>query len=769
MPDKFVIWISEIDKEDIPLVGGKGANLGELAKIGMPVPPAFIVTAQAYFYFLEKTRLSTKIRDYLSFLDSNDPDSLNQVSANIRKSILSSAIPPEISQKIMESYSRLGSFLRPSLVAVRSSATAEDLPTASFAGQQETFLNVKGEASVVDKVRRCWASLWLPRAIFYRKEQKFDHFKVGIAVPVQKMIQSEESGVIFTINPVNNEKNTIIIEAVYGLGETIVQGQIIPDHYEVDKNTRKILRKEISTQDKMLTKEGLENRMADVPKKLRALQKINDEQILKLAFLAKKIEDHYFFPQDIEWAIEKNNIYIVQTRPVTTIKAIDDKEESEENEIKPSTRSLIPILKGIGASPGIISGPAKIIHSAKELDKVLRGEVLVTEMTNPDFVPAMKRAIAIITDEGGRTAHAAIVSRELGIPCIVGSKTGTKILKSGDVVTVNGKTGEVFRDGIINGKEKQKDNTKEEKKAANSLSIKDLRTATKVYVNLGEPERAGEISKLSVDGVGLLRAEFMMANIGIHPKKIIKNHRESLFIQKLSTDIATFCETFSPRPVVYRTSDFKTNEYRNLEGGKEFEPEESNPLLGFRGAFRYLADPKVFELELEAIKDVRNKKGFKNLWVMLPFVRSPRELLEAKKIMAGAGLTRSSSFKIWLMVELPVNVILLEKFIETGIDGVSIGSNDLTMLILGVDRDNSEVAKDFNEEDPAVLWALEKTVKTCQKYQITSSVCGQAVSDYPDLVEKLVSWGVTSVSVNPDALERTREIIYEKEKRLVLT
>jgi len=389
-------------------------------------------------------------------------------------------------------------------------------------------------------------------------------------------------------------------------------------------------------------------------------------------------------------------------------------------------------------------------------------------MTNPDFVPAMRKTAAIITDKGGRTAHAAIVSRELGIPCVVGTKEATKILKNGEVVTVNGTTGEVFRGGRLGI-----ENLKLEIKNKNipQLPITNyqlpIKTATKVYVNLAEPERAKEIAKLPVDGVGLLRAEFMIAQIGIHPKKIIKDRKQKMFVDKLSSNLSIFCEHFNPRPVVYRTTDFKTSEYRNLKGGEDFEPKEENPLIGYRGAYRYLADPDVFELELEAIKVVRNKNGFKNLWLMIPFVRTPKELQEIKKIIAGAGLLRSPSFKIWLMVEIPSNVILLEKFIEVGIDGVSIGSNDLTMLILGVDRDNAEIASSFNEQNPAVLWALEKIIKTCQKYGITSSICGQAPSDYPDLVEKLVRWGITSVSVNPDAIERTREIIYETEKKLV--
>ncbi len=763
MPEKFVVWIDKVDKEDVPSVGGKGANLGEMAKIGIPVPSAFIVTAQAYFYFLDEAGLRPKIKNYLKEVNFSDPDSVEQASNHIRQAILSTSIPKEISAEIIKSYLKLGSFLKEALVAIRSSATAEDLPTASFAGQQETFLNVSGEAAVVEKVRRCWASLWLPRAIFYRQENKFDHFKVGIAVPVQKMIQSETSGVIFTLDPLTNEKGKIVIEAVYGLGEMIVQGAVIPDRYEVNKEKLTVLKKDVSSQDKMLVKRGQENLQIDVPKSLNKEQKISDEEIIKLAKLAKKIEQHYFFPQDIEWAIEKGKIYIVQTRPVTTIQKT--KATQEKTDELSTTRKLTPFLTGIGASPGIASGPVKLIYSAKEIGNVLQGDILVTEMTNPDFVPAMKKAVAIVTDQGGRTAHAAIVSRELGIPCVVGAKTATKSLKTGEVVTVNGATGEVFRGGRTESRKHKQSFSSNQVESSKQKPTLNLKTATKIYINLAEPEKAEEMAKLPVDGVGLLRAEFMMAQIGTHPKKIILDKKQEMFIDKLAENLTTFCQAFGSRPVVYRATDFKTNEYRNLKGGEDFEPVEANPLLGYRGAFRYRADPAVFELELEALKKVR-EKGFKNLWLMIPFVRTPLELIEVKKIVAAAGLVRSPSFKIWLMVEIPANVILLEKFIEAGIDGVSIGSNDLTMLILGVDRDNAEVARDFNEQDPAVLWALEKTVKTCQKYGITSSICGQAPSDYPGLVEKLVGWGITSLSISPDALERTKEAVYETERRL---
>ncbi|MGB9706620.1 MAG: phosphoenolpyruvate synthase [Microgenomates group bacterium] len=758
--DKNILWFKEIDKEDIPLVGGKGANLGEMANFDIPVPQGFVITARAYFDFLKENKLEPKIKDILEKINPQDPQSFNEASQKIKNLIISGKISPSLAKEIIDNYLKLGGLLRQALVAIRSSATAEDLPQASFAGQQASFLNIKGEANVVEKIKECWASLFEPRAIFYRQEKGFDHFKVGIAVIVQEMVPAEISGVMFTCDPVTNQKNRIVIEAIWGLGEYIVQGKVTPDLYIVDKSSLEILDRQVVKQTIQLIKVGDLNKQTNVPKKLQLRRKLTDSQIIELAKIGKKIHQHYFYPQDIEWTFHKGKFYIVQTRPVTTI----EKEKGKRKKEKVIKRK--PILKGQAASPGIASGPVNIIKSAKEINKIKTGDVLVTPMTNPDFVPAMKKVAAIVTDKGGQTSHAAIISRELGVPCVVGTQTATKILKNGQIVTVNGTKGEVYQGGMISkisNIKYQISNIREQPLAA--ISHKILKTATKIYVNLGEPQLAKEIAQRNVDGVGLLRAEFMIAQIGVHPKKIIKDRKQKLFVEKLSSDISIFCDAFYPRPVVYRATDFKTNEYRNLVGGKAFEPEEENPLLGFRGAFRYITNPEVFELELQAIKEVRKK--YNNLWLMIPFCRTPKELQEVKKIVVAQGLIRSPSFKLWLMVEIPSNVILLKDFIKVGIDGVSIGSNDLTMLILGADRDNAELANVFNEQNPAVLWALEKTIKTCQKFKITSSICGQAPSTYSDLVEKLVDWGITSISLNPDAIETTRQIVYEAEKRKI--
>lgn len=748
--NNLVVWFKDVDKDDIDIVGGKGANLGEMVKAGFPVPNGFIVTSYAYFQFIRENNLTTKIKHLLQTANYDKPDSLNQISNHIKKLILQGTVTEELKKSIFSSYRALGGTFKDALVAVRSSATAEDLPGASFAGQQETYLNVQGEANVLHAIKEAWGSLFNARAIFYRHEKHFDHFKVGIAIPVQKMVSSEKSGIMFTIDPVTNDKKKVVIEAIFGLGEMIVQGQVTPDHYEVEKESMKIVLKDIATQSVELKKVGKLNKEVKLSSNIGKRQKLTDSEIIKLAEIGKKLEKHYYFPQDSEWAIEKNTIYIVQTRPVTTI--TKQRKEAQIDKYTPV------ILRGAPASPGIASGATKVLLTAKEIDKIQKGEILVAPQTNPDFVPAMKKAAAIVTEMGGRTSHAAIVSRELGIPAIVGAEHATKLLKTGMVVTVNGAKGEVYKGSLVDTNSSS---------VQSSVLHSKIRTHTKVYVNLAEPELASRTATLDADGVGLLRAEFMMAQIGVHPKKMIHDGKKQQFIHQLAEGLEAFCSAFNPRPVIYRASDFKTNEYRNLIGGKAYEPIEPNPMLGYRGAYRYINDPEVFKLELEAIKLIRNKKGLKNLWMMIPFVRTVRDLIEVKKIISQAGLYRSPTFRLWMMVEIPANVILLDKFIYAGIDGISIGSNDLTMLILGTDRDNSEVAKEFDEKNEAVLWALEHAIKTANKYKITASLCGQAASQYPSLVEKLVEWGITSVSVSPDAVENTRHTILEIEKRLL--
>jgi len=746
---KIIAWFDEVTKDDIPLVGGKGANLGEMVHARIPVPPGFIVTADAYFKFLKTSKFTDEIRRYLEDLDVNDSKRLQEVSSLIKDRIYSIPMPPDIVKEIKDAYRKLGQ----GLVAVRSSATAEDLPEASFAGQQRTFLNIQGEDEVVAAVQGCWSSLFEPRAIFYRQEHGFDHFRVGIAVPVQKMVQSETSGVMFTVEPLSNDTTKILIEAIYGLGEAIVSGDVTPDQYLLDKNGIRIIDKKIHKQEWQLMKNAKapigeleQNIKIPVPPSKQAKQKLADKDIVALAKVGKMIEDLYQFPQDIEWAKDGKQLFLLQTRPVTTLKP------KEETKTLPKIEAKA-ILTGIAACPGIAVGPVKIVE-ASQIDKVKNGDVLVAEMTTPDFVPAMKRATAIVTDRGGRTAHAAIVSRELGIPCVVGTEVATKTLSDGQEITVDGSRGEVY-DGKV-----------AEPTAAvpTVITQERIKTKTRIYVNLAEPELAEVVAARHVDGVGLLRAEFMIAQIGGHPRYMLHEGKGEQFMEMLSRNITTFAKAFNPRPVVYRTTDFKTNEYRNLRGGDKYEEFEENPMLGYRGCSRYTREPEVFRLEVDAIKKVC--QYYDNLYVMIPFVRFVDEMARIKRFLVAEGLYQFPNFKLWMMVEVPSNVFLIDKFIDVGIDGISIGSNDLTQLILGIDRDNPKLAQQFDERNEAVLMGIEKVIKVSNSKGITSSICGQAPSVYPELTENLVRWGINSVSVSPDMIDETRRIVAAAEAKL---
>lgn len=769
MSDKLIVWFEEVDKNDVGLVGGKGANLGEMTSAGLPIPYGFVVTANAYFEFIKSAKLERKISDILSMVNFENPHELQQASRHIQQLIMQADIPHHLIEEILQHYEelpvkearyhklsmstakrafrKLKQIYKPTLVAVRSSATAEDLPNASFAGQQETYLNVQGDVHLIQKVKECWASLFTERAIYYRHNQGFDHFRVGLAAVVQRMVESEKSGIAFSIDPVTNNKDMIVIEAIFGLGEYIVQGKVTPDHYEVDKRSFVITKKENKYQNLKYVKHGTNNVEIRLSKKQGIKPKLTDEEITNVAVLVKDIEKHYYFPQDTEWAIENGKVFIVQARPITTL---NQKQEAS------GVAAEHPILIGAPASPGIATGPVSIIHSPNEIDKIKKGDIMVAPQTNPDYVPAMKKAAAIVTEKGGRTSHAAIVSRELGIPAVVGTETATRVLKNGETVTVDGQHGEIYKGS------KHMASAKSQSKKSEEVHHK---TLTKVYVNLAEPDQAAKVAKLDADGIGLLRAEFMIAEIGVHPKEFIKRKKEKVFVSRLTHDLLSFVKPFSPRPIVYRATDFKTNEYSHLVGGKEFEAHEENPMLGFRGAFRYITNPDIFGMELEAIKNVWNM-GYNNLHLMIPFVRAPWELIKVKQIVTQHGMFELPGFKFLIMVEVPACALNLEQFIEVGISGVSIGTNDLTMMLMGVDRDNAEVASVYDERTPIVVSVLEHIVETCTKHGITSSICGQAASDYPDLVERLVEKGITSVSVNPDAVYRTRENIYQIEKKI---
>jgi len=766
---KQVVWFSEVGKADIPLVGGKGANLGEMTKAGLPVPQGFIVTADAYFRFVREKKIDAYIAKWTKGLDPEDSKKLNKIALELQKAMKNFALPTELVREIERAYDTM----KHGAVAVRSSATAEDLPDASFAGQQATFLNIEGKQALIKAIRECWASLFEARAIYYRTVNNFDHMKVGIAVPVQKMVQSEVSGIMFTVDPVGEDTGKITIDAGLGLGEAVVSGSITPDHYVVDKAKMTIVSKEIGPQDwQMIRDKDGKNKHVNLTKEQKEGQKLTDEQVIALAKIGKQVEDHYGKPQDTEWAFEGGNFYMVQARPVTTLGEQKNEKKSENGAttVAGDTIELAKaeeLLHGAAASVGLKFGPVKVIHKPSEIDKVLAGDVLVTEMTSPDYVPAMRRAAAIVTDTGGRTSHAAIVSRELGIPCVVGTGTATATLKTGQVVTVDGAGGKVYKGKVASAAVSNTPTAQHRVSGTNAQTTVPI-TATKVYLNLAEPEKAQEYSELPVDGVGLLRAEFIIAGIGEHPKAMMARGASKEYVQKLAQGIGTIAQAFNPRPVVYRFTDFKTNEYKSLKGGEKFEEQESNPMIGYRGASRYIADPEEFALEIEAIKAVRDGMDLKNLHVMIPFVRTVDEFRKVRDLMHQNNLRQDKDFKLWIMVEVPSTVLELEEYIKEGIDGVSIGSNDLTQLTLGIDRDSAKLAAEFDERYPAVLNSILHVVRTCRKHHVTCSICGQAPSVYPEITEAMVKAGTTSVSVAPDVAISTRKLIASVEKKILL-
>lgn len=752
-----VVWFRDVDASDLGLVGGKGANLGELTKAQIPVPPGFVVTADTYFSFIRRNNLEPAIRAELEGLDVHNAAALESRSARVRELIMSASLSPGVAAEIRAAYEELGG----GYVAVRSSATAEDLPEASFAGQQSTFLNVFGADNVVHAVQACWASLYEARAVFYREEAKFDHLSVGLAVPVQRMVQSEKSGVMFTAEPVTSDRSKVTIEAVWGLGEGIVSGELSPDLYVVRKSDLAIEVCEPVAQDRQFVRAGGTSSALDganewvpVPADLVDSRKLTDAEVLELARVALAVEQHYESPQDIEWAFEAGKFYLTQARPITTLTGAGV--QTDDIIALPETAPVV--ARGQAASPGVGVGKVRIVRSPSEIDTVQPGDVMVAEMTTPDFVPAMKRASALVTERGGRTCHAAIVSRELGIPCVVGVANAVEMLESGRLISVDGYDGVIF-----DGRADQRLAYHEARQAkyANAAAVK---TATRLYVNLAEPELADVVAARNVDGIGLLRAEFIVAQIGKHPRAYLEEGKGHEYTERMAAGIREFCAAFAPRPVVYRLTDFKTNEYANLDGGDRFEEVEENPMIGYRGASRYVREPDVFALELEAIKLVRSE--FSNLKVMVPFVRTPIELRRVKELIAESGLLTDGSLKLWMMVEVPSNVLILDRFIDEGIDGISIGSNDLTQLVLGVDRDSEKLADTFDERNEAVLLAIETAVKTARARGLTVSICGQAPSVYPEVSERLVEWGATSVSVSPDMIDQTREIIAAAESKL---
>jgi len=755
---KHVEFFEELNKEDVAIAGGKGANLGELTQAGIPVPPGFVITSRTYQQFIKETGIFDDIMDILDATDVNNNPELQKASKDIKKIINGTEIPDDIKILIIEAYNalchRIGK--ENALVAVRSSATAEDLPEASFAGQQETYLNVQGEDDLINYVRKCWASLFEARAIFYREENNFEHSKVYIAVVVQEMVEAEKAGVMFTVHPSTGEEK-ILIEAAWGLGEAVFSGTVTPDTIWVDKANGQVLDYQVSEKNIMFQKDPDTGRTVKipVPDDLKNKKVLNTEEIAQLTELGKRIHEHYDFPQDTEWAIESGNVFMVQSRPVTTL----DKMAGEAKAGDGSVERVI-ITKGLGASPGITSGKVKIIKNTDELDKIQKGDILTTVMTTPDMVPAMKRANGIITDEGGVTCHAAIISRELGIPCVVGTGDATKILKENSVVSLDGNKGLIYEGRIE--KEAPK---KEEATAVPTVVQQSILTVTEVKVNVSMPEAAKKASETGADGVGLLRTEHMMLTTGIHPKKFIVEGKEDELIKILVENILKVADAFYPKPVWYRTLDAPTDEFKSLKGGED-EPYEHNPMLGWRGIRRELDEPEILKTEFKAIKKLHNE-GYNNIGIMLPLVQHSDELKKAKEIAREVGLEPQKDIEFGIMVETPAAAMIIEDFIEEGLDFVSFGTNDLTQYTLAIDRNNENVADLYTEKHPAIFKLIERVINECNKAGVKTSICGQAGS-MPSIVEKLVELGITSISANTDAVATVREVVARVEKKLLL-
>jgi len=745
-----VVWLEEVRNKDVSTVGGKGASLGEMINTGLPVPRGFAVTAQAFRRFLEETGIAEELFKSLE-IEVNNPEELKNASIKAKKLILEAPIPYDIEKSIKDSYMELCKREGEEVfVAIRSSATAEDLPDASFAGQQETFLNVKGAENVVMAVKKCWASLYGERAIFYRVEKGFDHRKVDLSAIVQKMANAEKAGVMFSLDPSTGEQK-VIIEGSWGLGETIVSGSVSPDTYVVDRASKKIISKNIATKNIMAIRDPVtgNTKIVEVPEDKKNATVLRDEEILKLAEIGVLLEKHYGIPQDCEWGIENGKIYMLQSRPITTIKKIKKEEDIEgDGEL---------LLEGLNASPGIAYGIVKIIRGEDELDKVKDGDILVTTMTTPDMVKAMKKAVAIITDEGGTTCHAAIVSRELGCPAVVGTRNATKVLSDGMMVTVDGAKGQVYKGKLEKA-------IKTQKVEAKVISTYKPITVTEVKVNISMPEAAQRAADTGADGVGLLRIEHMILGLKQHPNQYIKEGTEEEYINELVESIKVVADAFYPKSVWVRTIDAPTDEFRKMKGG-ESEPLEANPMLGWRGIRRDLKDTDHFKLELRAFKKLY-EKGYNNIGIMLPLVHHPSEVRTAKKIMKEVGLD-PEKIELGIMVEVPAAALIIEEFIKEGIDFASFGTNDLTQYTLAVDRNNENVAYIFNEMHPAVLKLMEYTIKECNKAGVKTSICGQAGSD-PKMVEKLVEFGISSVSANIDAVQSIREVVARTEQKMIL-
>ena len=744
--------LADIGREDVSTVGGKAANLGELLHAGVPVPPGFAIAVDAYSQTIAGDAAQA-ITAALSALDVSDTESLQHTATTVRELVEKASLPDELRAAITHAYAELDA--GNALVAVRSSATAEDTADFSFAGMFESFLNVRGEDALIDAVRKCWASTFGARVLFYRVTRGLAA-EMPVGVIVQRMVDSEKSGVMFTADPATHDREHIVIEAAWGLGEVVVGGQVTPDHYILDKSSGELINKQIARKEFMLVRDPASGATTKhlLTDDARAIQQVlTSNELEVLANLGKTIEEHYHAPQDIEFAVEADRILITQARPITTLGTT----------AKP-TNDGSALARGLGASPGIRTGTVRVLKSPSDAHKLNEREILVAPMTSPDWVPIMRRAGAIVTDSGGMTSHAAIVARELGLPCVVGARDATRVLRDGQVVSVDGSAGV-----ITSATAKPEMPSPVASKAPSRVAaVGSVVTATRLYVNLADPSRADEIAQRDVDGVGLLRAEFMMLEAleRTHPRRFIREGRKDEFVQRMAAQLEKFARAFQPRPVVYRAMDFRSNEFRGLAGGEEFEPQEANPMIGYRGCHRYTKEPELFALELRALQQVRAQYG--NVHLMIPFVRTGSEFARCKRLIDASELRPDADFQLWVMAEVPSVVSWIPEYARLGATGVSIGSNDLTQLVLGVDRDSELLAELYDERDRAVLDTIRAIIETSHRHGLTCSICGQAPSVYPGYAEQLVRWGIDSVSVNPDVIEATRIQIARAEQRLVM-
>ena len=748
----------DLSKQDVDYAGGKGANLGEMTAAGLPVPPGFVVGASSYALFCDVGGLRDRIEERLSSVDVDDTAALDLATKEVRKMVEAEPVPDDVASEIRAAYLELAGDRDNPPVAVRSSATAEDTEAASFAGMNETFLNVRGPDEVVEAVRRCWSSLFGARTVFYRAKQGFGQADMDIAVVVQIQILSTRAGVMFTIDPASGDRDRLVIEGSLGLGESVVSGQVSPDRYVIDKSDLHILKRDVKRKELViepLPDGGTRTRELSGDESTKPV--LTDDEVRRIAELGIRDEKHYGTPQDTEWAFDEEGIaWMLQSRPVTASGGDTSTEVAE-----PEGETLV---RGLGAAPGVGHGEVKIISELSRGNDLKEGDVLVTHMTAPDWVPLMRRSAAIITDSGGMTCHAAIVSRELGIPCVVGAADATSKLRDGELVTVDATHGTVYEGEVaVNAQEQGSGD------GPGPVGGGAPVTATQLLVNLSEPSQIERAASLPVEGCGLLRAELMVIEAleGRHPRLLIEQGKGDEFVDRMGEALTKFAEGFAPRPITYRTIDFRSNEFKGLEGGDRFEPEESNPMIGYRGALRYMREPDLFGLELAAIKRVWDA-GHTNFHVMLPFVRTPRELTACRNQMRDAGLLDLPEFELWVMAEVPSVYFHLPRYAELGVKGISIGSNDLTQLMLGADRDSEAVAELFDERDAAVADYLRLLIPRAKELGLSTSICGQAPSVHREYAQLLVEAGIDAISVNIDAVDRARRLIAAAERRVLL-